>query len=534
MKSIKIVFVFALLNTVYLLASAQNPVISKGKDHITFKVNEVEYSKTAFEKVPYREALEHRVGSAIEGMPLQYKKDFLIPVDVNAFMAAVHLSYAKHYPLIISPDMIWMLICQGASAHINAHSDSLRPMLVNHTGKVKLQFSRPKFKKGNFNNNWESVFSEISDSMKGYLKADVYNQFIHSFSTTGPVEKSAFEIAFLESMKSYFEIDLNIACGIPEITLEGTPDDWKWIRENTAFLNQFGLEDWVNAMNPVLDQFVKASEGAIDPVFWKSFYFWESGCGTRINGWVCVFFPYNNEGVYQKKMMQAEPDKRSLAPFSLPSGISKVPFNMISYSDTFKMEFVSGFIGVRQNEIHLAVRPEISYAIREQPPTNNTYASDSEENKVTKIDYHALDKLFNTILDTLNPDGILTSILNDFALDARYFNGKPTTNDYSELSNYDVQPPLAFLDSGLNLIENIDSLSSYVNKRLDGKISNKEVEISFFISRFGTISDLYVIHNDDPDYKEIMSILKGIRVVSPATINGFPIYTIIYTTLMIK
>jgi len=37
----------------------------------------------------------------------------LIQTDFHPFMATMHLAYANHYPMTISPDMIWLLIAQG-------------------------------------------------------------------------------------------------------------------------------------------------------------------------------------------------------------------------------------------------------------------------------------------------------------------------------------------------------------------------------------------------------------------------------------
>jgi hypothetical protein len=47
-----------------------------------------------------------------------------------------------------------------------------------------------------------------------------------SFSTTGIIESTAFKISLMETMKGYFKYVFVLACGIPEITLEGTEEDY--------------------------------------------------------------------------------------------------------------------------------------------------------------------------------------------------------------------------------------------------------------------------------------------------------------------
>ena len=51
-------------------------------------------------------------------------------VGVNAFVAAVNTVYALHYPLVLTPDAIWMCIAQGLAQHINANAEKLRVYLL--------------------------------------------------------------------------------------------------------------------------------------------------------------------------------------------------------------------------------------------------------------------------------------------------------------------------------------------------------------------------------------------------------------------
>ena len=60
--------------------------------------------------------------------------------------------------------------------------------------------------------------------------------------------------------------------GIPQITIEGTVDDWKKLRDRALGLAQYDLVWWVEALEPVLDQFVAASSGSVDEQFWSTMY----------------------------------------------------------------------------------------------------------------------------------------------------------------------------------------------------------------------------------------------------------------------
>ena len=56
----------------------------------------------------------------------------------DVFFKTIVRAYAEHRPLVLSPDMIWVLISQGFARYVNAHPEQLRDQLVNHSGKMDL------------------------------------------------------------------------------------------------------------------------------------------------------------------------------------------------------------------------------------------------------------------------------------------------------------------------------------------------------------------------------------------------------------
>lgn len=89
-----------------------------------------------------------------------------------------------------------------------------------------------------------------------------------NFSTTTSLEKTVSEITIMESVKSYFEfITIMIVCGIPEITLEGTPQDWEKVLNKARGLKEYKLEWWISQLEPLLEEFVKASKGTVNQEF---------------------------------------------------------------------------------------------------------------------------------------------------------------------------------------------------------------------------------------------------------------------------
>ena len=188
----------------------------------TFPVSTVEKQSKPLLTVNHREALTRLMGGVT---PESCYQPTGVPVksdETCAFVAAVHAAFADHYPLIISPDHIWMCIAQGLSTHVSVNADKLRKKFVQHEGKHVLKIQRDDFVKGKPDNPWPEVFEVFSEQIREHVGPETHDLLTPDFTTTGPNERAAAQVVL---MKNYFEYELYTRCGIPEITLEGTVDD---------------------------------------------------------------------------------------------------------------------------------------------------------------------------------------------------------------------------------------------------------------------------------------------------------------------
>lgn len=290
---------------------------------------------------------------------------------MNGFMYAIHASFNAHLPLILSPDDVWLAIAQGFSAHVQNHAEELRSMFVAHEGQKYIEIQRDDFVKGAPDNNWMGGFAEFSDKITEHIgtKRDL---LVSSFTTTGPVEKAASEIILMDSMKAYFTYGVRTKCGIPKITLLGTIDDWTQIRERARALAEFKCQEWIDALGPVLDEFVRASSGNADPQFWQSLYKYGGGSGgPYVTGAVNVFFPYTKND-RPNHCMATWKDRAGCmlggpATNMVPSGLSSVPFTWVYYGNKSPMQFIGGFVGTSMDPETLAVRPAIGWGVADRP-----------------------------------------------------------------------------------------------------------------------------------------------------------------------
>ena len=240
---------------------------------ITITCDNVDVATSPLPEVSYVRAMEKLVDGKIEACETNLRKDKLVSSSINPFIAAVHRAYAEHRPLSISPDMIWLLICQGFSKHIDYNSEKLRDKFVDFEGKKKINIRTEslssEFKKGSPNSPWKLAFPAFTSSIKKYVGPELHHLFIQSFSTTTFMEKAAFEITLMDGMDHYFDYQMSTMCGIPAITLEGTPKDWREIKSNLQKFKGYEIDHWIMALEPIIEEFYKASKDKINHEFFE-------------------------------------------------------------------------------------------------------------------------------------------------------------------------------------------------------------------------------------------------------------------------
>lgn len=335
-----------------------------------FAVSDVTPATDSLQELPYHQAVANFVGGPIESCS-SYHGRLVANVFSHPLIAALHGAFASHRPLCLSPDIIWLTITQGFAIHVNQNAERLRRHFVSHEGKLTIVVRRDDFIKGSPENPWPEVFTEFSQAIQGHI-GQAHSLIVADFSTTGPVERAASEVALLDSMQLYFQYELHTICGIPSITLEGTAEDWRTIADRAQQFGEFDLDWWVRPLRPILERFVDAASGKVDRKFWESIYKYEGPKGSgspRVTGWVSAFFPYvrDRHGQYHRNPSLG-------AGFSqgrdgIPAFPCKAPFEWkIGWPPcqmTYDMEFIGGLIGVSQDSRTLCLRPEIGWAVQD-------------------------------------------------------------------------------------------------------------------------------------------------------------------------
>lgn len=330
----------------------------------------------------------------------------LYDIGADTFYQTLLTAYAEHRPVVISPDMIWCLICQGFSHHINLDPEKYRDRMVFHQGKETLEVRRVEPKEFT-PEQWEDIIREFAQMVDEKTKGSVASAIVTDFSTTTPVEAISSRITLPDTVKSYFEfVVIQMICGIPHITLKGTPQDWQKIADNIQEFRQFDLDWWIDSLSPILEEFVKTANGYPDPTFWKSIVMtWRTdlvrggGCmpsdeePTKVDGWFLKFFPYCKDG--------RTPDKVSIEESMLAERVS-VPFILRKY-DTLgnliketKMKMTAGMIGVSEDRDTYALTPKFGWFISRDDSEKNMLNKFKEEAEYGEI-YLKVEKVPETL-----------------------------------------------------------------------------------------------------------------------------------------
>ena len=356
------VFPLILLGLSTLAFSQNEHVISKTDNSVTFVVDEnLPAPNKRFRKQNYTN-IARNINTNHYDVPKviasSFTNDSLYLFSKDVFYSSVVYSYADHRPIMITPDMIWLVISKGFAQYVNAHSEELRSKLVDHEGYKTLQFITTKSLKKMEESDWLTAIDSFSVQISRNTKDNIAETLQSDFSTTTANERIASQITLMKSMEKFFKYEVvRVICGIPYITLKGTPDDWRRVLEKTKKLAQYGLENWVAALEPILLQFVQATEGNPDREFWKGIVKKErvdvltsasvrcsgsiEGTTTILDGWILNFY-VNDNGDYYKEIP---------CTVDMPADQVRVKFKYKECTENGKvlmekpLEFVSGFVG---------------------------------------------------------------------------------------------------------------------------------------------------------------------------------------------
>ena len=302
-----------------------------------------------------------------------FENDNLCYLGQDIFFKFMVEAYADHRPIVLSPDIIWNVIAQGFSQHVNNNPEALRDRIVYHEkGKIELsvmtkeELHSPNVKWDKLLNTFDNMIAESTkDNLADVMRAD--------FSTTDKTARIVSQMTLMSSVKAFFDYSvIYFSCGIPNITIEGTTDDWEKVLNKTQQLRKYNLDWWVGDLVPILNEFINASKGNVNKVFWRNIVkkdrpekFVGGGCSwdrpTELDGWFLKFMPYDKRG-------NRLPEKVTYNYEDMPSQVTNVDFKYknLDTGTTIPMEMICGLVGIEIDTITNAMRPKLGWMVCEK------------------------------------------------------------------------------------------------------------------------------------------------------------------------
>ncbi|MEW6279212.1 MAG: DUF4419 domain-containing protein, partial [Candidatus Eremiobacterota bacterium] len=235
-----------------------------------------------------------------------------------------------------------------------------------------LEVRAPDFVPGSLENPWDEVIDHFSRQIRQHVEDPDPEFWTSPFTTTGRVEHLAFQVALMSALQTRFTYEFPCMCGIPSITLEGTPADYLSLRERFEGFREYGLGFWVDSLSPVLEQFEDSARGRFDLAFWQGMYREhppDHGFGgpyLTFSGWIGKFMPYlwlGDRNPLLDPSARFPRDQRGIYLSDLPLAISRVPIQ----AGTRRLELFAGLLAAEQDPETLALRPKVGWALREAP-----------------------------------------------------------------------------------------------------------------------------------------------------------------------
>ena len=213
-------------------------------------------------------------------------------------------AFVDHCPIKVSPNVIWQLILNAFSKHVNNRSEELRSKFVNFEGVKNLNV----IKVGSIDEIYkyeDEIIDELTQKIAENVGKELVNVLTPNFSTSNKNSVISGKVSIMSSFKKYFRYHAEmVRCGIPYILLEGTLEDWEKILEKLKFLSKYDFSN--EKMEKDIEEIINTKKGKINLDFWRKIIMETKkedddwiGCGSegkdKIIGWILDFYNGLNE-----------------------------------------------------------------------------------------------------------------------------------------------------------------------------------------------------------------------------------------------
>lgn len=280
----------------------------------------------------------------------------LIQTSNKGFHDSLYMAYAQHLTFGLRPDHVWIMIMQSLSKHVELNAEKFRHLFTESKKKEKLTVEIE-----------HNQFIQFIDSMAKQLGSKIKFDPVLDFTTSTPITIAVSKVSLMSMCKSFFDYACSTECGVPDINVYGTVEDWNKIIEKLSVLGQlFDLKDWTNTLIQVVTKIRDCD--ANDKEFWSEIYKYNGGSGGPfVSGWIMAFYLYtkgDNPRRFNWRFGMTEEDFGYDGGYStseFPSEILEVPYVYDDNGNIRNMNLYAGMAGVVQNKVTGEVQPCVGW-----------------------------------------------------------------------------------------------------------------------------------------------------------------------------
>lgn len=283
-----------------------------------------------------------------------------------SFINLVARAYAAHNSIEINPDDIWLTILNGIRLHVKNNRDSLKDRFVSPGADTAIEIRNDSLLLNITYEKWHGVIADLFDSLQEKIPVETGEPLNVKFSTTSPIDYNISRSLVMAVASEYYTYTWAVACGIPQIKVNGTKLDWSLLKDSfNKLASRLNLEWWVKELNPILDEFINVFDGKINLIHWRSIFkkvFEKVGCERRIqvDGWITKFYPYIGR---DKPKRRNEWNGAIDLMTDIPKGVTDVDINWIYDGKTIPLKIYTGFVGIQVDTTRKMLKASRGYAL---------------------------------------------------------------------------------------------------------------------------------------------------------------------------
>lgn len=216
----------------------------------------------------------------------------------HGYMDLTSTAYSRHYSLEMAPHDLWYIVMTQLATAIKDNSEACRDLFSSSPDKQLVLVPQ--------DHEVDINLSALIEQMKLLIPADT-ELFLPQLSTHTIESELACAAAFADGMSNYYDYGM-FCCGIPQIKLSGTAEDWSLLYNNLTKIQQLFIPLAVMSktclyLDDVLDIVSNIGQTYVRPdmntEFWLDIFTQRnvgSGGDLVVDGWLTRLYLCNSPG----------------------------------------------------------------------------------------------------------------------------------------------------------------------------------------------------------------------------------------------